>query len=109
MNGLPNFLMGLGLAKKMYKKFIKDLGYISSFSGGDTNIDSSMVWKSIATDQDLYTFCNDDNIISFWKDLDYDKIMKKLREFYYKRGKIVIDEVFLIRYKITRDEFISKI
>lgn len=110
INGLPNFIKGLGLGKKLYKKFIKDLGYISSFSGGDTNIDSSFVWKSISSDKDIYTFCNDNNIISFWKDLNYDKIMIKLREFYYKRGnEIVFDEDFQKRYKLDKESLLKLI
>jgi hypothetical protein len=104
INGLPIFMKRLGLGRKIYKKFIKDLGYISSFSGGDTNLDSSFVWKSISKDKDIYTFCNDNNIISFWKDLNYDKIMIKLREFYYKRGdEIVFDEDFQKKYKLNKD------
>lgn len=108
MNGLPNFLLGLGLGKKTYKKLIKDLGYISSLSGGDVNLNSSMVWKSIAKDSELYTFCNDDNIISFWNGVNYDKIVIKLREFYYKKGSnIVFDSDFLNKYKLEREDLMK--
>jgi hypothetical protein len=33
INGLPNFMKGIGLDKKIYKKLIKDFGFISSFNG----------------------------------------------------------------------------
>jgi hypothetical protein len=107
INGLPNFLQGLGLGKKMYKKFIKELGYISSWSGGDVNLDSSMIWKSLASDNDLFMFCNDNNIICFWIDLEYDKIMIKLREFYYKKGNIIIDSDFLKKYSMNKEYLIN--
>ena len=108
INGLPNFIKGLGLGKKLYKKLIKDLDYISSFSGGDTNLNSSMVWKSISKDKDLFTFCNDDNIISFWNEFNYDKIIIKLREFYYKRGNnMVFDEDFMKKYKLNRENILN--
>jgi hypothetical protein len=89
------------------KKFIKELGYISSWSGGDVNLDSSMVWKSLASDNELFMFCNDNNIICFWYELDYDTIMIKLREFYYKRGNIIVDEDFLEKYSMNKNQFIG--
>jgi hypothetical protein len=107
INGLPNFLQGLGLGKKLYKKFIKELGYISSWSGGDVNLDSSMVWKSLASDNDLFMFCNDNNIICFWSDLGYDTIMIKLREFYYKKGNMIIDADFLKKYSMSKEDVIN--
>ena len=39
LNGLPNFMKKLGLGKKIYKKLIKDFGYISSFSGYNPSIE----------------------------------------------------------------------
>lgn len=107
INGLPNFLQGIGLGKKMYKKFIKELGYLSSYSGGNVNLDSSMVWKSLASDNELFMFCNDNNIICFWHELDYDTIMIKLREFYYKKGNIIVDDDFLKKYSMNKNQFIN--
>ena len=105
INGLPNFMRGLGLGKKIYKKLIHDFGYISSFNGYDPSLDSSMVWESLAGDKDLFTFSNDENIISFWNGLDYDIIIKKLKEFYTHTGTIQFDDDFLKKYNLTDLKF----
>jgi hypothetical protein len=106
MNGLPNFMKGIGLGKKIYKKLIKDFGFISSFDGYEPSIDSSMVWRSLSTDNEIFTFTNDENIISFWNDLNYDIIIKKLKIFYETKGDIQIDDDFLKKYELSEEEFI---
>lgn len=100
INGLPNFLKNIGLGKKIYKKLIKDLGYVSSFSGYEPSLDSSMVWKSIVSDNDMFSFTNNENIISFWNDLDKDFIIDKLKIFFEYKGKIQIDKDFLKKYDL---------
>lgn len=107
MNGLPNFMKNLGLGKKIYKKLIKDFDYISSFNGSGHSLDSDMVWKSIVTDKEIFSFANDDNLISFWNELDYQTILDKLKIFYNIKGEIKIDEDFLMKYNLTREEFIK--
>ena len=101
INDLPNFMKGLGLGKKIYKKLIYDFGYISSFNGYEPSLDSSMVWESLARDSDLFTFSNDENLISFWNDLDYNIIIEKLKEFYENKGTIQLDDDFLKKYNLT--------
>lgn len=109
INGLPNFMKGIGLGKKIYKKLIKDFGFISSFNGYEPSLESSMVWRSLATDSEIFTFTNDDNIISFWSDLDYNLIIQKLKLFYQKKGKIQIDDDFLEKNELSEKELISLI
>jgi len=109
INGLPNFMKGLGLGKKIYKKLIKDFGFISSFNGYEPSLESSMVWRSLAMDSDIFSFINDDNIISFWNDLEYDLIIQKLKLFYQKKGNIQIDDDFLKKNELSEKELISLI
>jgi hypothetical protein len=41
-----------------------------------------MVWESLANDKEIFTFTNDENIISFWYELIYETIIEKLSKFY---------------------------
>lgn len=109
INELPNFLRGIGLGKKIYKKLIKDLNFLSSLSGYQPSINSNMVWSSILDDKEIYSFLNGDNIISFYHTYSYKKICDKLKTFYeYKNSKIILDDDFCIRYNIQdRDKFIK--
>jgi hypothetical protein len=105
MNGLPNFMKGIGLGKKIYKKLIKDFNYISTFDGYEPSIDSSMVWESLAKDDDIFTFTNDENIICFWNDYSYNDTIEKLK-YFYKDSDInnaQFDDTFLNRYNLTDD------
>lgn len=101
VNGLPNFMKGIGLGKKIYKKLICDFGYISSYNGYGPSLDSSMVWESIANDKELFTFSNDENLICFWNELEYETIIEKLKEFYEHKGNIQFDDDFLTKYNLT--------
>jgi hypothetical protein len=103
INSMPLFITGIGLGKKIYKKLIKDFNYISTFSGYEPSIDSSMVWDSIARDEDIFTFTNDDNIISFWNDYSYNDIISKLKIFYKTLGSYEFDDNFLNQYKLTEE------
>ena len=109
INGLPNFMKGIGLGKKIYKKLIKDFGFISSFNGYEPSLDSSMVWRSLTTDSEIFTFINNENIISFWNGLDYYLIVEKLKIFYEEKGVIQIDDDFLKKYELSEKEFIYKL
>ena len=104
MNGLPNFMKGLGIGKKIYKKLIKDYNYISSFNGFNPSIESDMVWSSLASDKDIYIFMNDDNIICFWNEYEYDKIIEKLKDFYKIKGITNFDDDFMIKYDLNDDK-----
>jgi len=103
LNGLPIFMRNLGIGKKIYKKLIKDYNYISSFNGNNPSIDSSITWNSIIDDSDIFSFINDDNIISFWKDYDYNKIINKLSNFYKYDGIKIFDNDFKIKYNLNDD------
>ena len=109
LNGLPNFMRNIGLGKKIYKKLTKDFNYISSFYGYEPSIDSDMVWSSIGKDKDIFTFINDNNIISFWNDFDYNEIIEKLKDFYNIKGEIFFDDDFLKKYNLTDTELTDMI
>jgi hypothetical protein len=104
INNLPNFMKNIGLGKKIYKKIIKDFGFISSFDGYEPSLDSSMVWESLANDKEIFTFTNDENIISFWYELNYETIIEKLSKFYKNKGFIQFDDDFLIKFNLSDKE-----
>ncbi len=104
-NSLPPFLRNCGLGVKIYKKIIKDFDYISSFNSNKASIWSSMVFKSLTSDTELFTFTNDDNIIIFWNEYPYDDIINKLKKFYKIPGDMVFDDDFLNRYNINEEVF----
>ena len=104
LNGLPNFMKILGLGKKIYKKLIKDFNYISSFYGYNPSIDSDLVWNSVLDDNEVYSFINDNNIISFWNEYEYDEIIEKLKEFYKIPGEMFFDDDFLKKYNLNENE-----
>lgn len=98
VSDLPIFMKGIGLGKKIYKKLIKDFGYISSYNGYEPSIESTMVWNKLTEDHDIYTFINDDNIVMFYNDVNYDTIVKKLKLFFEHGTNIIIDDDFLKKY-----------
>jgi len=107
MDGLPNFMKNLGIGKKIYKKLIKNLNYLSSFYGVEPSMDSNMTWDSILNDNEIYSFTNDDNIICFWYEFDYDKIIEKLKQFFKYDGDIKIDDDFLLQYELSEEQFLN--
>jgi hypothetical protein len=96
------------LGIKIYKKIIKDFGFISSLYSDDASFDSNLVWYSILKDKEIYSFINGYNIISFWNEYDFDDIVLNLKEFFEKSGKIIIDDDFLIKYSLNEETFIEK-
>ena len=105
MNGIPSFLRGIGLGKKIYKKIIKDFKYIKSSGAYDPSIESSMVFKSLAKDKEIYTFIYRDDILCIWNTYDYNKIIKLLKIYYnnldsYDINKTFFDDDFLKKYKL---------
>lgn len=98
INELPIFMKGLGLGKKIYKKLIKDFGYISSI-GHESSEGSNMVWHSLTEDKELYNFINNDNIIVFFNDINYEMIMEKLKLFFNNNGHWLVDDDFIEKYK----------
>lgn len=107
MNGLPNFMKNLGLGKKLYKRLIVQFDYISSFNSNDPSLDSNMVWNSIVTDEEIFSFSQNENIISFWNKVEYKIILEKLKEFLVSDKLIIVDQDFLIKYGLEEKEFID--
>jgi hypothetical protein len=102
LNSLPAFMKGLGLGKKIYKKLIKNYEYLSSFKGFEPSIESDMVWNKITEDKEIYTFINGENFISFWNEVEFDKIIEVLKEFFIKPNEqIILDSDFIVKYDIT--------
>jgi len=105
INSMPNFIKKIGLGKKIYKKLIKDFGYLSTFNGFEPSTDSSMVWNSIVRDVELFSFIDKSNIISFWNRFNYNEIIDKLIEFYKNdRTSYQFDDNFLDRYNLTEEQ-----
>jgi hypothetical protein len=103
INELPPFMQNLGLGKKIYKKLIEDFNYISS-TGDNYSIESSMVWKSISTDNDIYFFSNGKNIIIFSKKYKKEKIITQLKKFFKLLNKEhYLDSEFLKNYNLTKN------
>ena len=63
-----------------------------------------MTWNSILEDNEIYSFCNDNNIISFWNELPYDEITNILKGFYKEHGKMFFDDDFLSKYNLTDEQ-----
>jgi hypothetical protein len=107
---MPKFIKGIGLGKKIYKKLIKDFGYLSTFNGFEPSTDSSMVWNSIVKDAEIYSFVNNNNIISFWNKFNYNKLIDKLIEFYKNDStSYQFDDDFLNEYNLTEDQLLKLI
>lgn len=98
INELPIFVKGIGLGKKIYKKIIKDFDFISSYEGYEPSFDSNAVWESLVKDSDLYTFTNDNNFITFYKNVDYKIIIEKLEQFFKIKGQFYFDQDFIKKY-----------
>jgi len=99
-NELPVFMRGLGLGKKIYKKLIKNLGFISSFKGYEPSIWSDLVWNKLSMDPDLYFFSNSDNFICFWNEIEFEEIIFKLKEFFKEKGERIFDNDFKIKFQL---------
>lgn len=104
LNGLPNFMKNLGLGKKIYKTLIEKFNYISSFYGYQPSIDSDMTWLSVLKDTEIYSFINDNNIISFWNEYSFDNIIEKLKIFFNQKNNVIFDDDFLTKYNLTEKE-----
>lgn len=98
--GLPYILKGLGLGKKIYKKLIYDLGYLSTTSN-DRSVDSLFVWESLRKDEEIYTFVLNEKIICISPELEFEKIVDILFEFYDGTNDndiVILDDDFRIKY-----------
>lgn len=107
--GIPFFIRGIGLGKKIYKKLIKDFKYISSKGTNDPSIESTIVFKSLAKDNEIYTFVYKDDIICFWNSYEYNKLIKMLKIFYSNydsnyESKTFFDDDFLKKYNLKESD-----
>jgi len=105
--GLPLIFKGLGLGKKIYKKLIHEYLFISSnyyVNSTKPTIESDMVWSSLSKDTDLFFFSNENNIIVFFNDVDFNIIEEKLLIFYKDilenpiKGKFQFDDDIQKKY-----------
>jgi hypothetical protein len=65
--------------------------------------------RTLTCDSDIFSFTNDENIICFWNELEYDFILENLKEFYNNKGDIQIDDDFLKKFELSESEFLSRI
>jgi len=105
--GLPIAFRSLGLGKKIYKKIISEVGYISSENHGSYKY-SHLLWSSLIKDEDIYTFMNNNWILAFLKDQKPDVIIERLEKFFQHNAKndCVLDESFI---KANRNLFMPKL
>jgi len=106
LDHFPDILKYNNLENKIYKKLIKDFNYISSFYR-NIFVNDMYFWKKIFNDSDIYTFTNDEEIISFWHECEYDIIIKNLKLFFNQKGKIKLDDNFLNKYSLDSNLFIN--
>jgi hypothetical protein len=106
LDHFPDILKYNNLENKIYKKLIKDFNYISSFYK-NIFVNDMYFWKNIFNDSDIYTFTNDEEIISFWNECEYDIIIKNLKMFFNQKGKIKLDDNFLNKYSLDSNLFIN--
>ena len=101
VDGISNMIRGIGVGKKIYKKLIKTYGFVSSINiYADPSMESSMVWHSLATDEEIYIFSNNENFIAFWKDFDGKKIILELEKYYkYGADNPQFDDDFIFKYE----------
>ena len=99
------------LGKKFYKSLIYKYKYISSnYSIGNPTIESDMVWESLTKDNELFTFAEGDNLISFFHTVDYEIIMEKLEGFFQTKDNSVphvVDTTFKEKYDISKTFLIN--
>lgn len=98
--GLPYILKGLGLGKRIYKKLIYELGFLSTTSI-DRSIDSLFVWESLRKDVEIYTFVFNERILCVSPELNFEKIEKNLSEFYENvndNDTVILDNDFQNKY-----------
>jgi len=65
-NGLPFSLREIGLGKKIYKKIINEVGYISTREDKSYKY-SDLLWESLIRDEELYCFISTDKVIAVLK------------------------------------------
>ena len=65
----PRFLRNLKLGTKIYLNLVNSKYYISSINS-QRELDAELVWDSIRQNETIYTFINDQRIISFKLDIN---------------------------------------
>jgi len=103
---IPFFMKRQNLGKIIFKKLIKDFNYITCYN--NYNFYSNMDLNLDLIDSDIFSFSNEENIISFWKDYNFNKIVNVLKEFFTDSTIIKIDNNFLIKYSLDEETFIEK-
>lgn len=113
-SSLPTYIRGLHLGKKIYKKIIEEMGYISSHFNKISKhrkpkLASSKVWLSLSKDKDLYFFVNGNDFLIFSKDNMLYDMLNILYLFYDKiYGTYELDNDFLKEH-LNEEEFIRRV
>ena len=97
--GLPYIIKGIGIGKKVYKKLIYKLGYLSS-TYYDRSMESLYVWDSIRKDDEIFTFICDQKILSISPNTNFNNIENILSIFYQNitTEHIIFDDDFKNQY-----------
>jgi len=80
--GLPYIFRNKGFGILIYKHLIHKYKYITSFIAFEPSIYSDMVWHTLAKDNELYFFSYEDNFIVIDKNIEKEKILNIITEFY---------------------------
>lgn len=75
-NSLPREWKNIRLGYKIYKGFIKKLGYASSRS--NASAEAQRMWSSITEDPDIYTLVVENSVIAFYKTMGKEEIKEIL-------------------------------
>lgn len=97
-NGLPIGFRGLGLGKKIYKKVISEVNYISSEEHKSYKY-SHLLWSSLIIDKELYLFMNKDWVYAFPSTESPGSIISRIEVFFKhnSKGECAFDEEFVAR------------
>jgi len=106
-NGLPFILKNIGFGKQIYRKIIKEFGFISTLKM-DQSLDAIFVWDSLRKDTDIYSFLREQQMLCIDDSLVYINIEELLLNFFKyeienEKNKIkiknyILDSDFKLKY-----------
>lgn len=96
--GLPFSFREKGLGKKIYKRILKEVGYISTRKQGAYKY-SHLLWESITRDNDFFCFVSENLIIAVLKDNIPDDLINILEELFVDVEECFFDPRFCQIYK----------
>src|ERR1700752_2018333 len=97
-DGLSLGFRGIGLGKKIYKKVISKVGYISSEEYKSYKY-SHLLWSSLIKDEELLLFMNKDWVYAFLSKETPEMIISKIEDFfnYNSKEECAFDEEFVVK------------